>query len=251
MKKFLLGLFIIMLAIMPICSTVSYAEADSGYYVVGDSEVQFLVNKEYSAPEYKFSIPKGFAFTVIDSSNASYIKILYSGIEGLITSTAFKTCTLSATAPARTSPDLILSLSPSTAYTTPDLKNGSDFSGSAMFLGKYEKDGQIAYAFKDSTATVNAGQIYYSWEKFIDNFDSVTALLNPSVIIPDEGGNNNNQNNSTNTEPPKNKTVLRIILILGIVIPAFIIILIIFKSGKKTQKIEREVPDDSDRFDDY
>lgn len=235
---------------MPICSTVSFAEADSGYYVVGDGEVQFFVIKSYT-PEYKFSIPKGFAFTVIDSSDPVYVKILYSGIEGLISVSAFNTCTLSETAPSRTAPDLILSLTPSTKFNTPDLKDASDFSGSAMFLGKYEKDGQVAYAFKDSSATEGGSRIYYSSEKFIDNFDSVTALLNPSVILPDDGSDNNNQNSSTNTEPPKNKTVLRIVLILGIVIPAFIIILIVFKSGKKTQKIEREVPDDSDRFDDY
>lgn len=252
MKKFLIGLFIVILAITPLCSFVSFADNDANYYVVGEQEVKFEISQVGIV--YKFSIPKGFAFTVVErrSQGSEYAKIIYSGLEGYVKESSLSTCTATAS-PTKVAPDLILNLSvPKTVY-----ENASDtaapiaFSGSAMFLGEYKVDGLTkCYAVKDAAAS--DGMVYYAYAPGIKNVDDINSLLNPSVITPDDGKNDNNDPSGDSTaETPKNKTVLRIILVLGIVIPAFIIILIIFKSGKKTQKVEREVPDDSDRFDDY
>lgn len=250
MKKILLALLIITIAIMPLCSFIASAD-EATYYVVGEQDVKLFISNGFS-PDMKFSIPKGYAFSVITHNDlgSNYAKINYAGIEGHVLESELATCTAT-TVPSKLSPDLVLELStPKTVYNSPhDNAIPSTFVGTAIFLGEYKVDGVVTcYALRNE----GENTIYYAYPTNIKNIDAINNLLNPPVIKPSEGETNGgNQGSDIDRETPKNKTVLRIILVLGIVIPAFIIIMIIFKSGKKTQKIEREVPDDSDRFDDY
>lgn len=250
MKKVLIVLFIIMVAVMPLCAVVASAD-EATYYVVGEQEVDFYMSNGFSVSK-KFVIPEGYAFSVIthNDQGSEYAKINYAGIEGHVKESELASCTVS-TVPSKLYPDLVLELNmPKTVYNSP-FENAipSTFEGTAMFLGEYKVDGVVTcYALKNE----GDSDIYYAYPSNIKNLDAINNLLNPPVIKPSEGeSNSSNTGNDIDRETPKNKTLLRIILVLGIVIPAFIIIMIIFKSGKKTQKIEREVPDDSDRFDDY
>lgn len=252
MKKAFLLLFVMIFALIPLCATTSFAEGET-YYVVGEQEIKFYISNGLKAVE-KFSIPKGYAFELLTRNFADgYSQVKYSNLVGYVLDTDLSKCT-ETTAPSHATPELILQfVKPIAVYDSPDETTAKPvaFNGNAQFLGEYKKDGVTkCYAFRDSGAS-NA-VIYYVWRNGVSNAQDIDNLLNPPIITP--GGNETPvPGDTTDTQPetPKNKTVLRIVLVLGIVIPAFIIILIIFRSGKKTQKIEREVTDDSDRFDDY
>lgn len=252
MKKAFLLIFVIIIALIPLCLTTAFADGET-YYVVGEQEIKFHISNVTLVE--KFSIPKGYAFVLIErnSAGSGYAKVKYSNLVGYVSDSDLAKCT-ETTAPSHATPELVLQfVKPIAVYDSPDELTAKpvSFNGNALFLGEYKKDGVTkCYAFRESGGT-NA-VVYYVWRTGVSNATDIDNLLNPPVITP--GGDETplpGDATENQKETPKNKTVLRIILVLGIVIPAFIIILIIFKSGKKTQKIEREVADDSDRFDDY
>lgn len=256
MKKFIVLLIIFTIALSSIIGVTAVAE--DTYYVVGSSEVKFYLEVQYIGLSEGFSIPKGYAFVCLERNinvgkEERYVKINYAGIQGLISESALATCTTSS-APEHISPNLVVALSaPATVHTYPTASSPQSFSGVAKFVGEYKVNGVTqCYAVVDANG--DAKTIYYAYAKDISNLQDVKDLLNPPEINPNDNISDVEQGgpvSDSSTKTPENKTVLRIILVLGIVIPAFIIILIVFKPGRKKQKIEREVEEDSDRFEDY
>lgn len=228
------------------------AEEVGECYIVGSEEVQAWLSDRAEA-NVVFSIPKGYGFTVIDSNySTNYAQIRYSGRDDfLILKTALQTCTKSESSDPRT-PSLIVEISPKTIYGKKNLTEPADYTGAIMFLGEYKEGGKTlcyaVYKTDDVTKTV-----YYVPMNFVTNKSAIDELLNPTEIKPGENQKPtpSTPTTDTNDQTPKNKTGLRIILVLGIVIPAFIIILLVFKPGRKKQKVEREVDEGTDAFDNY
>lgn len=252
MKKIAICLIISILMIMSLSLFSAFAEDVGEVYVVGSDEVQVWTTDGFE-PKVVFSIPKGYGFTITNpSASERFAQIRYSGRgDFFVLKTALATCTKSDSPDPRT-PSLIVEISPKTLYGKHTLTEPSDYTGAIMFLGEYKEGGQTlcyaVYKADDTTKTV-----YYVPKNCVTNRSAIEELLNPSEIKPgnDQKPTPSTPTTDTNDQTPQNKTVLRIILVLGIVIPAFIIILIVFKPGRKKQKVEREVDEGTDAFDNY
>lgn len=258
MKKIAILLMIIILIMIPITTATAFAEETLECYVIGDEEVQIYVRfDELGAIEPAFSIPKGYGFSIVDTSNAKYAQVKYSGINGTyILKSDLSKCTKVQTMD-KLSPSLIVELTGrKTVYTYPVVGDGKPitFTGTAMFLGEYKENGKTTcYAIYDVNNPSSGIYFVDPDANVISNLKAIQDLINPPQIKP--GDETTNPPVSPVTDPssetPKNKTVLRIILVLGIVVPAFIIILIVFKPGRKKHKVEREVDEGTDAFDNY
>lgn len=255
MKKIAILLMILILIMIPLTTVTAFADETAEYYVVGETEVQtYIIFNQIKGIEPAFMIPKGYAFSIINANDPDYVQIKYSGITNkvFINKSVLSNCT-KVQAPDKLSPTLIVDLSGrKTVYTSPTGTTSETFTGVAMFLGEYKEKGTtICYAIYDVNDSSKG--VFYVDATGISNLKAIQDLLNPPQIQP--GIDNPNPPESPVTDPssetPKNKTVLRIILVLGIVVPAFIIILIVFKPGRKKHKVEREVDEGTDAFDNY
>lgn len=251
MKKIAICLIILILVMIPFSVFSAQAEETGEKYIVGSTEVQAWVSDGFT-PTIAFSIPKGYGFIVVNANfNSEYAEVSYSGRNYYVEKTKLATCT-KADESATLSPTLIVELDPKTVYGKPDLSESKDFYGTVMFLGEYKENGTMkSYAVYDVNAADK--KIYYVSPKGINNLSAIQELLNPSQIKPSDNQKPTPSTpvTDTNDKTPQNKTILRIILVLGIVIPAFIIILIVFKPGRKKNKVEREVDEGTDAFDNY
>ncbi len=236
-------IFVMVLSLSLSCPLTAVAE-DGNFFAVNDTNNTFYVfDTDSSAYIKKFIIPSTYYVKVIGSVNNDYLPVVYMGISGYI-----KVSTAPTTVSSITNPY------PNVTITLTDVKvkpNSTDSrysfetlsSDKILYLGSFtDADSVKWYALSIDSTSV----IYYAKATNTTSPElTVTAHPN-STSLPSDG---NGQTDTTTDDDGINNTVVRIILIIGIVIPAMIILFLIFKPHKKNVS-HRRLPEDK-HDDDY
>lgn len=248
MKKICALLFCTIVLLSLFGSTVTYAE-DYGYYCKSEDSIVIKVI-DFTELTDAFTAPKGYYVKVVGLNNRGYYEVEYSGVKGYVEKNVLdaveKTSSpekpffsfkleVEATADIYKFPD----------FTTNTIKVGDSH---VYYLGKTVKDDITYYAVKLG----ESNELYYLKESLVLNRNALSEALNP-VKVPTGSGSVSSTVSGDSSEPESvNKTAVRVVLIIGIIVPALIIVFLVFKPSKRRSKQQRRVDaDDSDSYEDY
>lgn len=247
MKKRLITIFILTITFSLLFAMPSIAYADNttpNYYKVTGENVRFYLKID-DAPSYQFSLPKSY-FVKVDSNTPEfevegvyYMPIIYNGEQGYVNKNNLTDNNL--TAP--TSEEL-KKLTDNNAYFKKSVTLKNDFTSGSITIVKDTKldffgmkGGNYVFCYNKKYISIPANQ------GSTEYFDAFTI---PSHTFPSD--NNSNVITDGTKLNPYNK-LATILLTIGIVIPAVIIVLMIFKPVKT--KTERDNYYNGDYYDEY
>lgn len=247
---FVLFLCIIVLSLS--CGLVANAE-EYGYYCKSDDSIVFQASDPLSGLFDAFIIPKGYYIKVVGEYKSDYYKVEYLGVSGYVKKSQLESYEKVNTPDKpyfsfKLEVEKTVDVFDMPGETVDGVKVGDS---SVYYLGKLVKDDFTYYAV---ILGDNNYKIYFLKEDLVLNRNALSEALNP-VTVPSNGNTNSSTvTGDTVSEPDSvNKTAVRIVLIIGIIVPALIIVFLVFKPSKRRSKQQRRVDadDDSERFDDY
>lgn len=245
--------FVFFVCLIVLCSlfgsVVTYAD-DYGYYCKSDGTLAIQVTNFTSISD-AFKVPKGYYVKVTGENEYNYYIVEYNGVSGYIEKSILDSAER-ATSPEKPNFSFKLEVEATAdvykvaGATTNGTKVGDS---SVYYLGTLDKEGITYYAVKLG----DKNDIYYLKDSLVLNRNALNEALNP-VKVPTNGNINSSTvtGDTTTTPDSVNKTAVRIVLIVGIIVPALIIVFLVFKPSKRRAKQQRRVDaDDDDRYDDY
>ena len=246
MKK-LINIFFLILIVITCLMTTAVASADSGDFILITEENCKFYLFDQAARRYvhKFSIPTTYYVKVLDAQpQQNYVSIEYMGFEGYIENVSTAKHESNVQAPYHGK----ITVTPTVDLRegAPDSRNKYECASTDIisYVGEYVDGASVKwYALMLNN---DASTLYYAEAINTNNPNVVITPHQNSVSVetPLEPDNQDKSNGGINN------TVVRAILIIGIIIPAMIILFLIFKPGKKTKK-RRYQDEDSHHYDDY
>ena len=248
MKKLLIIFTLIAIIICSFVTPLSVS-ADSGDFVlITEKNCKFYL---FDQPSFrfvhKFSIPTTYYAKVLNTQpEQNFLLVEYMGYEGYIENVDGAQHETNVEAPYHGKITLVSNVD--LRKGAPDSRDKYEWDSSKEVIsvvGEYVDGASVkwyALMLNDDTTT-----LYYA---------EAVNTSNPNVVFSPH------QNSISSPTPPSNEekgdengdgvnnTVVRAILIIGIIIPALIILFLIFKPGKKVRK-RRYQEEDSRHYDDY
>lgn len=248
MKKLLIIFTLIAIIICSFVTPLSVS-ADSGDFVlITEKNCKFYLFDHLSYV-HKFSIPTTYYAKVLNTeSEQNFLSVEYMGYVGCIENVDGAQHETNVESPYHGEITITLVSNVNLREGAPDSRHEYVYDSSEdkiSVVGEYIDGASVkwyALMLNDDTNT-----LYYA--KAVDT-------SNPNVVFSPH------QNSISSPTPPANEekgdengdgvnnTVVRAILIIGIIIPALIILFLIFKPGKKVRK-RRYQEEDSRHYDDY
>ena len=248
MKKLLIIFTLIAIIICSFVTPLSVS-ADSGDFVlITEKNCKFYLLDQLSYV-HKFSIPTTYYVKVLNTqSEPKFLSVEYMGYVGHIENVDGAQHETNVESPYHGEITITLVSNVNLREGAPDSRHEYVYDSSEdkiSVVGEYIDGASVkwyALMLNDDTNT-----LYYA--KAVDT-------SNPNVVFSPH------QNSISSPTPPANEekgdengdgvnnTVVRAILIIGIIIPALIILFLIFKPGKKVRK-RRYQEEDSRHYDDY
>ena len=247
MKKLLIIFTLIAIIICSFVTPLSVS-ADSGDFVlITEKNCKFYLLDQKSFV-HKFSIPTTYYVKVLNTQSEHFLLVEYMGYVGYIENVDGAQHETNVEAPYHGGITITLLPNVDLRKGAPDSRDKYEWDSSKEVIsvvGEYVDGASVkwyALMLNDDTTT-----LYYA--KAVDT-------SNPNVVFSPH------QNSISSPTPPSNEekgdengdgvnnTVVRAILIIGIIIPALIILFLIFKPGKKVRK-RRYQEEDSRHYDDY
>lgn len=248
MKKIFVLLLCTLVLVSLFGSTVTYAD-DYGYFCKSEDSIVIKVI-DFTELTDAFTVPKGYYVKVVGLNNRGYYEVEYSGVKGYVEKSVLDAIEKT------TSPEKPYFSFKLEVEATADVYKFPDFTTNAIkvgdsqvyYLGKIVKDEVNYYAVKLG----ESNDLYYLKESLVLNRNALNEALNP-VKVPTGSGSISTTVSGDSSEPESvNKTAVRVVLIIGIIVPALIIVFLVFKPSKRRSKQQRRVDaDDSDSYEDY
>lgn len=247
MKKLLIIFTLIAIIICSFVTPLSVS-ADSGDFVlITEKNCKFYLFDQTSLRYvHKFSIPTTYYVKVLNTqSEQNFLSVEYMGYVGYIENVDGAQHETNVEAPYHGR--ITLASNVDLREGAPDSRNKYECASSddISVVGEYVDGASVKwYALMLNNDTTT---LYYA---------EAVNTSNPNVVFSPH------QNSISSPTPPANEekgdengdgvnnTVVRAILIIGIIIPALIILFLIFKPGKKVRK-RRYQEEDSRHYDDY
>lgn len=249
MKKIFALLLCTIVLVSLFGSTVTYAE-DYGYYCKSEDSIVIKII-DFTELTDAFTVPKGYYVKVVGLNNRGYYEVEYSGVKGYVEKSVLDAIEKT-TSPEKPFFSFKLEVEATAdIYKFPDFTTNTVKVGDSQvyYLGKMVKDDISYYAVKLG----DSNDLYYLKESIVLNRNALSEALNP-VRVPTGSGNVPSSTVTGDSSEPEsvNKTAVRVVLIIGIIVPALIIVFLVFKPSKRRSKQQRRVDaDDSDSYEDY
>ena len=247
MKKLLIIFTLIAIIICSFVTPLSVS-ADSGDFVLINEKNCKFYHLDQKSFVHKFSIPTTYYVKVLNTQSEHFLRVEYMGYVGYIENVDGAQHETSVEAPYHGGITITLVSKVDLRKGAPDSRDKYEWDSSKEVIsvvGEYVDGASVkwyALMLNDDTTT-----LYYAKAVDTSNPNVVFSPHQNSISTPTPPSNEEKGNENGDGV---NNTVVRAILIIGIIIPALIILFLIFKPGKKVRK-RRYQEEDSRHYDDY